>query len=336
MRPSTSEWDRKRRDILTDMATTCPFRDSLTFPPNLRWTGELNATVAAPSTESVSTCARVWLAAAVWAATFSFVLLAPQLGARAGQAQGGRGTLLRFCPGLGIPCVEITREAYDRGHEQFRQSCGFCHGPTAGGGNGGPNLLFSAVIRRDNQGTDITTLIREGRPDKGMPVIPLTPTQVADIVGYLKARVAEVDKTSGLRPARDYDLKKLLTGNAELGKAYFNGAGQCATCHSPAGDLKGIATRYPPIELQARLMYPSDVRQQATVTDAAGKQFTGELLQRDAFDITIRTADGVQRSWPSRAVIVATTDRLARHLALLAKHSNADMHNLFAYLVTLR
>ena len=89
-----------------------------------------------------------------------------------------------------------------------------------------------------------------------MPVVPLTPTQVEDIVGYLKARVAEVDKTSGLRPARDYDLKKLLTGNAELGKAYFNGAGECATCHSPAGDLKGIGTKYPPITLQARLLLP--------------------------------------------------------------------------------
>jgi cytochrome c oxidase cbb3-type subunit 3 len=251
-------------------------------------------------------------------AMFAFVL-ASLVSARGGQAQGGRGNLLRFCPGLGIPCVEITQEAYDRGHEQFRQSCGFCHGPTAAGGNGGPNLIYSAVIRRDNQGADITKLIQEGRPDKGMPVIPLTATQIADIVGYLKARVAEVDKTSGLRPSREYDLKKLLTGNAELGKAYFNGAGQCATCHSPTGDLKGIATKYPPIELQTRLMYPSGVRQDATVTDASGKQFTGE-----------------QRSWASRSVKVVTTDPLARHLELLSKHTNADMHNLFAYLETLR
>ena len=63
----------------------------------------------------------VWLAAAVGAAMFSFVLLAPHLGARVGQAQGGRGNLLRFCPGLGIPCVEITREAYDRGHDAVSQ-----------------------------------------------------------------------------------------------------------------------------------------------------------------------------------------------------------------------
>jgi len=276
-----------------------------------------------------------WIAA-VCAALFSFVLLVAGLSARAGQAQAAGGDLLRFCPGLGIPCVEITRQAYDRGHEQFRQSCGFCHGPTAAGGNGGPNLIFSGVVRRDNQGADITKVIQEGRPDKGMPVIPLTPTQIADIVGYLKARVAEVDKTSGLRPARDYDLKKLLTGNAELGRAYFNGPGQCATCHSPAGDLKGIATKYPPIELQARFMYPTGVRQDATVTDATGKQFTGELLQQDAFDVVIRTADGMERSWPARSVKVETTDRLAKHLELLSKYTNADMHNLFAYLETLR
>ena len=279
---------------------------------------------------------QTWWIGAVSAAMFWFALLAPQLGARGGQAQAGGDDLLRFCPGLGIPCVEITRQAYDKGHDQFRQSCGFCHGPTAAGGNGGPNLIFSAVIRRDNQGADITKVIQEGRPDKGMPALPLTSAQIADIVAYLKARVAEVDKTSGLRPARDYDLKKLLTGDAELGRAYFNGPGQCASCHSPTGDLKGIATRYPPIELQARFMYPTGVRQDATITNAAGKQFTGELLQQDAFDVTIRTADGVQRSWPSRSVKVETTDPLATHRELLSKYTNADMHNLFAYLVTLR
>jgi cytochrome c oxidase cbb3-type subunit III len=284
---------------------------------------------------SAASVKRGWIAA-VAAAMFWFVLLTPQLGARGGQTQAGGNDLLRFCPGLGIPCVEITRQAYDRGHEQFRQSCGFCHGPTAAGGNGGPNLIFSAVIRRDNQGADITKVIQEGRPDKGMPVIPLTSTQIADIVGYLKARVAEVDKTSGLRPSRDYDLKKLLTGNAQLGETYFNGPGQCATCHSPTGDLKGVATKYPPIELQARFMYPTGVRQDATVMDGTGKQFTGELLQQDAFDVTIRTADGVQRSWPSASVKVETTDRLAKHRELLRKYTNADVHNIFAYLATLR
>jgi cytochrome c oxidase cbb3-type subunit 3 len=254
----------------------------------------------------------------------------------AAQQRGANGGLMRFCPGTGIPCVEITKEAYDRGHEQFRAACGFCHGPTAAGGNGGPNLIYSSVIRLDNKGEDITRLIQQGRPDKGMPIVALSPAQIADIAAYLKARVAEVDRTSGLRPSRDYDLKKLLTGDADRGKAYFNGAGQCATCHSPAGDLKGVASKYPPIDLQARFLYPSGARQLATITGADGRTFTGQLLERDAFDVTLKMPDGSQRSWPVDRVKVDTTDPLARHRELLAKYTNADMHDVFAYLETLR
>ena len=187
------------------------------------------------------------------------------------QQRGTKPGLLRFCPGSGIPCVEITQEAYDRGHDQFRSSCGFCHGPTAAGGNGGPNLIFSSVIRLDKGRRTSPTSFNTGRPEKGMPVVPLTATQIADIVAYLKARIAEVDLTSGRRPSRDYDLKKLLTGNADLGRSYFNGAGQCATCHSPTGDLKGIASKYPPIELQARFMYPTGVAKKAHGDGGTGR-----------------------------------------------------------------
>src|SRR4029078_1006567 len=117
-----------------------------------------------------------------------------------------------------------------------------------------------------------------------MRVVPLTRAQVADIVAYLKARIAEVDLTSGRRPSGDYDLKKLLTGDADRGKAYLNGAAQCATCHSADGDLKGIASKYPPIELQARFMYPAGVAKKVTVTEDTGVKVTGDLLKQDAVD----------------------------------------------------
>ena len=169
-----------------------------------------------------------------------------------------------------------------------------------------------------------------------MPVVPLTPAQVADIVAYLKARIAEVDLTSGRRPAREYDLKKLLTGNADRGKAYFNGPGQCDTCHSPTGDLKGVASKYPPIELQAGFMYPTGVKKKAMVTEATGAQFTGDLVRQDAFEVSIKPADGPERSWPSDSVKVQVTDPLAKHFELLPKYTNANMHDMFAYLVTLK
>jgi cytochrome c oxidase cbb3-type subunit 3 len=255
---------------------------------------------------------------------------------RAAQQRDANANLLRFCPGSGIPCVEITREAYDRGHDQFRASCGFCHGPTAAGGNGGPNLIFSSVVRLDEKGADITRVIQTGRPEKGMPPAQLTPAQIADIVAYLKARIAEVDLTSGRRPSRDYDLQKLLTGSADRGKAYFNGAGQCAACHSSVGDLKGIASKYPPVELQARFMYPPGVPKKATVTEATGVQFSGDLVRQDAFEVTIKLADGTPRTWPSDSVKVQVTDPLAKHLELLRTYTNANMHDVFAYLETLK
>lgn len=263
--------------------------------------------------------------------------------ALAAQAQGGRGRgqagggngALRFCPGSGIPCVEITRDAYDRGHQQFIQSCGFCHGRNAAGGTG-PNLIYSAVVRHDSDGSDIAKVIREGRPDKGMPPVKITEAQMGEIIAYVRARTAEADKTSSRRPGRDYELSKLLTGNAEAGKAYFNGAGQCSGCHSPTGDLRGLAAKYSPIELQAKLLYPAGKRPTATVTDASSQKFTGELLENTAFDVAIKDGGGWYRSWPAGSVKLEFTDPLAKHLDLLSRFTTADMHNVFAYLETLK
>jgi cytochrome c oxidase cbb3-type subunit 3 len=264
--------------------------------------------------------------------------LAAQGGRGRGQAAADTGTL-RFCPGSGIPCVEITREAYERGHQQFIQSCGFCHGRNAAGGTG-PNLIYSGVVRHDTNGADIAKVIRQGRPGPGgapgMPPVNVSEAQMNEIVAYVRARVAEADKTSSRRPGRDYELSKLLTGNAELGKAYFNGAGQCAGCHSPTGDLRGVAAKYSPIELQAKLLYPAGKRPAATVTDATGHKFTGDLLENTAFDVAIRDAGGWYRSWPAGSVKLEISDPLAKHLELLSHFTTADMHNVFAYLETLK
>lgn len=262
-------------------------------------------------------------------------LLATPLSAQRGGRAQSPGTL-RFCPGSGIPCAEITPEAYETGHQQFIQSCGFCHGRNAAGGSTGPNLIRGSVIRHDVNGESIGKVVREGRHDKGMPAVNLSDSQLASVVAYLHARVAQTDKTSSRRPSRDYELSKLLTGNADAGKAYFNGAGGCAGCHSPTGDLNGIAAKYPPIELQARMLYPSGVLPSATVTEPSGRQFTGVLLDRDAFDVALKTADGWRHSWPAASVKVEVKDPLAGHLELLSHVTTPEMHNLLAYLETLR
>src|SRR5713226_2106389 len=124
--------------------------------------------------------------------------------------------------------------AVERGHKQFQQSCGFCHGPDATGARG-PDLVRSVVVAHDVNGNLIGEVIRNGRTEKGMPPLPLGKEQVTAIAAFLHGRSQEALE-SGHVP-EEYPVAKLLTGNAESRNAYFNGAGGCKSCHSPTGDL---------------------------------------------------------------------------------------------------
>src|SRR6266436_1525610 len=119
--------------------------------------------------------------------------------------------------------------ALERGHKQFEQACGFCHGPDATGARG-PHLVRSPLVAHDVKGDQIGEVIRHGRTDKGMPPMPVTNQQVIDIAAYLHARAAEALRSAQV--PRSYPIEKLLTGNVEAGKTYFNVAGGCKNCHS--------------------------------------------------------------------------------------------------------
>ncbi|HEX6546070.1 MAG TPA: cytochrome c [Bryobacteraceae bacterium] len=221
-----------------------------------------------------------------------------------------------------------------RGQKQFQQSCAFCHGSTAGGGAEGPNLIRSSLVRHDKNGELIGQVIREGRPEKGMPAIPLNAQQIADVVAFLHERLKETDRTSYAHP--NADLKLLLTGDAEEGKAFFNGAGGCAGCHSPTDDLSKIASKFSPADLQTRFLYPVGQKPTAVITLHSGQKFEGELVRTDAFHAAIIDKDGWFHSWPLSEASVEVDDPLAAHRALLLKLTNPQMHNLFAYLETLK
>jgi cytochrome c oxidase cbb3-type subunit III len=210
----------------------------------------------------------------------------------------------------GSPANRPSAEAVERGRTQFAQSCAFCHGPNAKGGTHGPSLIRSAVVRHDEDGKLIAAVIRDGRPDQGMPAIQLDAAQVADIVTFVKSRVAAADLRSANRPLQGSG-DKLLTGNAEAGKAFFQGAGGCAGCHSPTGDLAGIGRKYPPPVLQARFLYPQQRRTLATVTDADGIAHSGELVALTTYDVSLQDAEGWYHSWPLTAVKLDVKDTLA-------------------------
>lgn len=252
----------------------------------------------------------------------------PAGGGRGGR--GGRGSTRDFL-GLG-PAPDAAAAA--RGEKLYAPNCAFCHGEKARGAEG-PNLIRSVVVLDDEKGELIGALIRKGRPSDGMPAFPnFSDAELHDIAQFLHLQV-ELVANRGL-----YKRLNVVTGNAADGQAYFNGAGGCAHCHSVTGDLAHIGSRYQPDQLQVRFIWPGGGRgsraQKVTVTLANGQTVSGTLKQIDDFDVSLRDAAGNFRSWPRQEVKVTMEDKLAGHRALLEKYTDRDMHDLTAYLVTLK
>lgn len=230
----------------------------------------------------------------------------------------------------------MAAQNVQRGSAQFQQSCAICHGTEATGGTG-PNLIESSVVRHDENGDLIGNIIREGRLDKGMPAFPLmNASGISDIVAFLHARIEVTNSVESEGPVGGYSLKNLLTGNAEAGKQYFYGAGKCATCHSPTGDLAGIAKKYSPADLESRFLGPPNDQVIAIVSLPSGQKMQGKLLHLDGFYVAILNDDGYYRSWPLRQVKVQLRNPLAGHLELLQTYTDKDIHNVFSYLETLQ
>ncbi len=123
-------------------------------------------------------------------------------------------------------------EQVQAGETRFVGQCGFCHGRDAGGAESGPDLIRSTLVAEDVRGDKIGPVIRQGRPDKGMPGSNLSDADIAAIVAFIHDAKAKAEAEGGGR--RSVAVEDLQTGNAEAGRRYFNGAGGCATCHSLA------------------------------------------------------------------------------------------------------
>ena len=238
-----------------------------------------------------------------------------------------------------IPCLCLAAPPdsplVQKGRQQFQQACGFCHGEDAAGSRA-PDLIRSPLVNRDKDGDLIGPVVKNGRPDKGMPAFPFSDEQIREIAAFLHSQTLKALRSASV--PRDYPLSRLLTGDAAAGKSYF--ASHCVSCHSPGhsagGDLAKVATRYKPLDLQQRFLYPRGAHSTATVTLPSGQQVKGTLLHLDDFSVAIRDSDGWYRSWHRDDVKVEEQDPLAGHRELLNQYTDSDIHNVFAYLETLK
>jgi cytochrome c oxidase cbb3-type subunit 3 len=229
----------------------------------------------------------------------------------------------------------VDNAAADRGRLLYTQYCINCHGSTAKGGDLGPDLIRSSVVLRDRLGNAIGPALATSAAHQAK----LTEAQVLDLSHFLHQRVETI--ASNRNPRIPLNV---VTGNAEAGRAYFNGAGKCSTCHSPTADLAGIARRIPdPVNLQQRFLFPSlssggSKHVEVTVTpDDGGAAVAGTLVKLDDFNVSLRDSSGAYRTFRRAAgVKVEVRDPLAAHHQLLDQFTDVDMHNILAYLVTLK
>lgn len=220
------------------------------------------------------------------------------------------------------------------GSALFRQDCAFCHGRNAGGGESGPDLTRSKLVTADVDGDKIGPVIRNGRPDKGMPPIDRSDEQIASLVAFIHTQQKLALEKKGGR--KGVDASDLQTGNADAGQKYFDGVGGCATCHSPTGDLAGIASRFEGLQLEEQMLYPKKAKSKVTVTLASGQSITGTLEYLDEFTVGLFDPTGVYRSWRTRDVKYKVDASINAHVELFSKYTDADIHNLMVYLQTLR
>jgi cytochrome c oxidase cbb3-type subunit III len=242
------------------------------------------------------------------------------LGSFCQQAFGQAGPYVR---------QEVDPAAADRGKRIYTQFCINCHGALAKGTEQGPDLIRSPLVLRDRLGDQIGPALKKLANHK----TDLTNAQVVDVTHFFKDQIEATAKNRN--PEHPPNV---LTGNADAGRAYFNGAGKCSACHSPSGDLAGVGRKYSPIDLQQRFLFPRRSKPlQVTVTLSGGQSVTGALERIDDFSVALRDSSGEYRAFTrGPSVKVDINDPLTTHNQMLDVYTDQDMHNVVRYLESLK
>ena len=231
-------------------------------------------------------------------------------------------------------------EVIARGRAVYGVNCKACHGADLRGGDqGGPSLLRSLVALSDRHGEEIAPIVRGSRRDKGMPGFNLNDADTTAIAEFIHSVLAKVGSQASPPGTIDPSSLNVLVGKAADGEAYFKAS--CAGCHSVAGDLKGIASKYPdPRTLQNKWVAggPGSKPSTVTVTLANGQKLEGTLVRKDDFIVTLIRADGTRKSIERTGDIpkIEVHGPYEAHKKLVPALEDGHMHDVTAYLATLK
>jgi cytochrome c oxidase cbb3-type subunit III len=290
------------------------------------------------------------------------------------QGQGrGRGAAAGPAPAA-PPAVQqiprtpvVDKDAAERGRALWSANCITCHGTQARGTDSGANLIRSEVVNYDRSnavaGTVLGPFLKKGHPTQsGRPSASFTDAEVVDLANFLRDRVNDTMRGS---PTYIVLPENLLTGNAKVGETDFAELG-CPKCHNETEQsLNGIASRITnPQTIQAMVLYPvqsgrggrggrgaapapiteptgpkppAPLSVMVKITPTSGAPITGALVDQDAFFITYSDPTGIQytiRKTPGMKI--ETTNPLQWHVDFADRLTNQEMHDLTAYLWSLK
>ncbi len=288
----------------------------------------------------------------------------------AGQGQG-RGGAAPQAPPPGVQQISsrppVDQAAHDRGRALWASHCIDCHGSQARGSDTGPNIIRSKTVNFDRSaevaGAVLGPFLKAGHPTQSQKAsASFTNDEVVGLANFLRERVNETMRSSPL-----FTVGDIVVGDAKAGEAFFNSGGGCTTCHNATTrNLAGVATRIPaPVDLQQRMLFPGGGRGRggrgapgargaapagppapipvnpnavtATITSPSGPTISGVLVEESDFYITVREADGTVRAVRRTPALKITKNvPLQAHIDLLDRLTDKQIHDLVAYLETLK
>jgi mono/diheme cytochrome c family protein len=276
---------------------------------------------------------------------------APQPAQQAAPAPAAR-------PPISRPVVDMA--AHDRGRTLWAANCVECHGAQARGSDTGPNIIRTETLNYDRYaakaGSVLGPFLKKGHPTSSRkPSASFTDEEIADLANFLRQRINDTMRGSPI-----FTVGDIVVGNPKAGEAFFSGAGGCATCHTGTRSLAGVATRIPtPVDLQQRMLFPNSGRTRGgrgrgaapggaaatpdrnaitvSIETGSGAPLKGVLVEESDFFVTLRDAEGnvrtVRRTPEMR---VTRANPLQAHVDLLDRITDEQIHDLVAYLETLK
>jgi mono/diheme cytochrome c family protein len=234
---------------------------------------------------------------------------------------------------LGLGAVP-DKAAAARGAPMFQANCAVCHGQQARGAIG-PSLITSDEVLGDDHGEKLLPYLKLGRPAKGMPAFATMPEdQLKDVAEFLHLQVEDVANRG------TYHLLNILVGDVTKGHVYVSA--HCLSCHATQ-TFEHIGSSFrSPEQLQRGWIWPTrpgdgSLAITATVKTPDGNTIAGRLGQVSDFRITLVDPAGQTHAIDREpGVEVQISDPLAAHQEMIMTLTNSDMHDVTAYLETLK